>query len=61
MKGLFSTSVRQHLHDAFGIPDDVVSIHRHELEDFIIHIYRREDLKIILSTQLPENAPFSFV
>jgi hypothetical protein len=53
--------LRQHQHDAFGILDDVVSVRCHEIEDFMIHISRREDLKIILSTQLRENAPFSFV
>lgn len=52
--------VRAHLVTYFGIGEDLVSVRRHDPEDFIVRFAYREDLEVVLHTVI-HGAPFSLI
>jgi hypothetical protein len=54
-----TTLVREHLHTAFGIVEDLVSVRRFWPHDFIMRFSRREDREMVLGTPSTTVGPFT--
>lgn len=52
--------VRSYLATYFGLGDDLVFVHRHDPEDFIVQFARHEDREAVLRTVI-QGAPFSLI